>query len=203
MNLLHKLVTRSLHYNIVFEAQHIQGLKNVIADKLSRFQLQDLQILAPPSPNHGSSDTRLPVTYSILQQLVRSLQYTCNSHFFRIVFKAMYLVAFYSFLRIGEITKTNSEVQNNITFEEVKFLFHKSASIPHSFEIYMSNFNNVDKASHILLISETSQRAMCPVSALWEFCLLRGTYSVYLFCFMNGDPIPRQFFNQYLRFAFT
>ena len=116
----------------------------------------------------------------------------------------MYLVAFYSFLRIGEITKTNCEVQNNIKFEEVKFLFHKSASIPHSFEIHMSNFkHNVDKASHILLISETSQRAMCPVSALWEFCLLRGTHSGYLFCFMNGDPIPRQFFNQYLRFAFT
>jgi hypothetical protein len=36
MNLLRKLVTRSLHYNIVFEAQHIQGLQNVIADKLSR-----------------------------------------------------------------------------------------------------------------------------------------------------------------------
>ena len=43
MNLLHKLVTRSVHYNIVFEAQHIQGLQNVIADKLSRFQLQDLR----------------------------------------------------------------------------------------------------------------------------------------------------------------
>jgi ribosomal protein S3AE len=43
MNLLRKLVTRSIHYNIVFEAQHIQGLQNVIADKLSRFQLQDLR----------------------------------------------------------------------------------------------------------------------------------------------------------------
>ena len=54
MNLLRKLVTRSLHYNIVFEAQHIQDLQNVIADKLSRFQLQDLQILAPQLDENGT-----------------------------------------------------------------------------------------------------------------------------------------------------
>lgn len=47
MSLLRRLVTQALKYNIVFEADHIPGLQNVIADKLSRFQLQDLKILAP------------------------------------------------------------------------------------------------------------------------------------------------------------
>ena len=47
MSLLRRLVTQALKYNIVFEADHIPGSQNVIADKLSRFQLQDLKILAP------------------------------------------------------------------------------------------------------------------------------------------------------------
>lgn len=48
MSLLRRLVTQALKYNIVFGADHIPGLQNVIADKLSRFQLQDLKIIAPP-----------------------------------------------------------------------------------------------------------------------------------------------------------
>ena len=59
MNLLRKLVTRSLHYNIVFEAQHIQGLQNGIADKLFRFQLQDLQILVPQLDENGTDVSHL------------------------------------------------------------------------------------------------------------------------------------------------
>ena len=51
MKLMRRLVIKAMTYNIVFEAEHIQGLQNIIADKLSRLQLDDLKRLAPQLEN--------------------------------------------------------------------------------------------------------------------------------------------------------
>ena len=47
MALVRRLVVQALKYNIFFEAKHIPGLKNILADKLSRFQVSDFKRLAP------------------------------------------------------------------------------------------------------------------------------------------------------------
>ena len=41
-----------------------------------------------------------------MKRLISSLQITTKSHFSLVLFKAMYLVAFQCFLRIGEFTYT-------------------------------------------------------------------------------------------------
>lgn len=51
-----------------------------------------------------SFDIRLPITLSILDKLIDALEYTASNWFDIILFKAMYLFAFYTFARIGEIT---------------------------------------------------------------------------------------------------
>lgn len=67
-------------------------------------------------------DSRLPITPAILKSLIYSLIHTCNSNFLRHMLKAMYLLAFHAFLRIGEITGSTSSqgnclCTNNITFK--------------------------------------------------------------------------------------
>ena len=47
MNLLRRLVVASLNFNIIFRAKHIPGFSNIIADYLSRFQLQAARSRAP------------------------------------------------------------------------------------------------------------------------------------------------------------
>ena len=42
---------------------------------------------------------------------------------------------------------------------------------------------------------------MCPVTALWEYCKLRGSGEGPLFCFMDKTPIPRQFFTSQLQLS--
>ena len=44
-----------------------------------------------------SCDVRLPITPEILSKIIQSLPYTCQSHFLRTVWKAMYLLAFHAF----------------------------------------------------------------------------------------------------------
>ena len=47
MKLIRRLVVQALKFNIVFEASYIPTLKNVLADKLSRFQIAEFKKLAP------------------------------------------------------------------------------------------------------------------------------------------------------------
>ena len=47
MKLIRRLVIQALRFNIFFSARHIPGLRNVIADKLSRLQMVEFRRVAP------------------------------------------------------------------------------------------------------------------------------------------------------------
>ena len=53
-----KLVSICLHHNILFKAKHIPGVRNQLADALSRLQVQTFRQLAPP--HMDSSPTEIP-----------------------------------------------------------------------------------------------------------------------------------------------
>jgi hypothetical protein len=60
MKLVRRLVLTSLKYNIFFKAKHIPGKRNILADKLSRFQLQDAFRVAPHlNPNQTAVPAEL------------------------------------------------------------------------------------------------------------------------------------------------
>jgi len=62
MFLIRKLVLSCLRYNVHFQARHIAGTKNILADKLSRLQVQQFHQLAP-------SADQLPVPVPVLPVL--------------------------------------------------------------------------------------------------------------------------------------
>ena len=47
MLLIRKLVLSCMLYNIRFKASHVPGFQNVLADKLSRSQVQEALVIAP------------------------------------------------------------------------------------------------------------------------------------------------------------
>lgn len=67
-----------------------------------------------------TTDPRLPITPEILSSLLQSLEHTTSSFFTKLLLKAMFILAFCAFLRIGEITKTLNPTQ--ISFYLVMFL---------------------------------------------------------------------------------
>ena len=57
-------------------------------------------------------DIRLPITVTILNRLVESLVHTTKNMYYQYLYKTMFLFAFYTFARIGELTSSvNSAVQ--------------------------------------------------------------------------------------------
>jgi len=142
-------------------------------------------------------DSRLPITPAILNSLIHSLIHTCNSNFLRHMFKAMYLLAFHAFLRIGEITGSTPPqgkclCANNITFKfdhantleglELKFNQYKHRSGMHLPVLFVQR--------------NLSNPIMCPVMALWEYWQLRKHIDLNapLFSFMADSKLSRQFF---------
>lgn len=155
-----------------------------------------------------TKDSRLPITPSILKGLISSLPHTSTSRFLGCMLRAMYLLAFHAFLRIGEITGPQPPLGNCLGMNSIHFLFEKS-TLPYAVEIQMSHFKH-SKGKHIptLLIQQNLlQENMCPVKSLWEYIQLRGVDKVHsskpqpLFSFMDNSPISRHFFTQQLQLS--
>ena len=60
MHLVRRLVITCLHFNILFQARHIPGKHNVLADHLSRLQVAKFRQLAPGAAQHPETVSQLP-----------------------------------------------------------------------------------------------------------------------------------------------
>ena len=96
--------------------------------------------------------------------------------------RAIYLLMFHAFLRIGEVTRS----RNNLCFSQVSVL---SDSLVIVFQQAKHQFG-----SHISSSVPRSRSSFCPVTALSVFFSLRGLRSGPFFCEPDLSPItPRQF----------
>lgn len=139
-------------------------------------------------------DTRKPITFMILQQLITSLihVYVC------IMLKAMYLLAFFGMLRVGEFT-ASSKTNVILHMENVRFAYQDKTSTPSSFELSISGYKHSQGRTTILFIERNNKaQALCPVIALWKYFQLRASSSGPLFSFMDGSPVSRSFFTKQL-----
>lgn len=146
-----------------------------------------------------SADSRLPITPSILQQIVNSLQFTTKSDFLRKLFKAMFVLAFCAFLRIGEITKTSSPVQHFLLFSNVTLgSLHNKNFI----DITIPHFKHSKSNNTTLRIYENlGNLQLCPYQSLLNYLHQRRHKlgSEPLFSFMDGAPVSRAYFSQQLK----
>ena len=63
-------------------------------------------------------DSRLPITLPILVRIMKGLDIFCVSQYDLFMFKAMCAMAFFAFLRIGEITVSMVTFYNWIKFRK-------------------------------------------------------------------------------------
>jgi len=188
--------TVATYVSTVNYVQKMAGFPDIANNFVAKKMLQGLRKLT------ARADTRLPITPSILKALIQSLDHFGFSSFIKTLLKAMHLLAFHAFLRIGEITQSDPKVQNNLAFHAVKFLFANSSD-PYAFELNFEKFKHHTGVScHKLLVKENQQQlAICPVKALWEYCKVRGQMDGPLFCFLDGTPISRRFFTQKMQLS--
>lgn len=146
-------------------------------------------------------DIRLPITRNILWSLVQSLPRITLCHFTRTLFKAMFLVMFACFLRLGEVTATSSPPL--IHRSHVSFKYKHPTGELIGFDLTIKDYKHSHGSQKQFFVPAQHDSNTCPVYSLRSYLNLRKTSSGPLFAFMNDSPIPRSYFDRHLRLALT
>ena len=136
-------------------------------------------------------DLRLPITLSLLNKICYSLTTILSSQFDRLLFRSMFLLSFFAFLRVGEITVVGQTNPNTLHLHHVTFLSDGTL------QINFSRFKHSHGRSASVLI-KPRQVDWCPVSSLKKYIQLRGLHSGFLFIQSNSQPVHRNKFSSIL-----
>ena len=143
------------------------------------------QLLTSLNKKFKCPDNRYPISESVLFKLLDNISFITLHRYNQLLLSAMFTYAFYFALRVGEITKS----QHNIQLSQVKanekevyidFLSYKHSS--NKTEIHMIKSSNVP---------------YCPVKILNEYLLWRGNQEGPLFI-LEGKAIARTYFSKQL-----
>jgi hypothetical protein len=102
-------------------------------------------------------DIRLPLTVTVLGHLLQALAHVTKAYYQRIMFEAMFLLAFYAFLRIWEITSCSKTYKNLLMFQDVTL--HKYQSGQTTANLKMSHFKHSTSKHPVLLEIKSQAKA--------------------------------------------
>ena len=99
-------------------ATHVSAIAAVhkiagVTDPTTIFLIQ--KVLQGARRARPQCDTRLSITLPILIKLVDSLPHICDSYWDRSLYRCMHLMAFFAFLRVGEMTTSSGTETNAMT----------------------------------------------------------------------------------------
>ena len=144
-------------------------------------------------------DTRLPITLPILKHMMIVTPSVTSSTYQAIMFKAMCSMAFFAFLRIGEITTTRQahEVLQLSQVTKQNNEAGATVSMRVTFHQFKHHYNQ-----HPMVILLTRHPNVCPVQSLLDYIHLRGTVEGPLFQTLEGKPVSRTAFTDQLSLTF-
>ena len=144
-------------------------------------------------------DTRLPITLSILRNILRQVPALCSSAYETHLFTAMCSTAFFAFLRIGEITVCSRSPSVLHIGQVVKMVEPSGfiAGLKITFHDFKHSYN---QRPVVLTLSRRSD--ICPVQNLLEYLSVRGLTDGPLFRMPSGSAVPRTSFTKFLSMLF-
>lgn len=148
----------------------------------------------------GHSDSCLPITGPILCKLIDALPQVVTSRFHHIMLKAMYLLAFYAFLRIGEITVKSTKELKVLQLTDVTF--HNEDGILQGASLILRVYKHSDHPKTIYLPCDMAN-SYCPVKALNDYINPAQHKTGPLFCFPCGSPVSHSYFSNCLKLTLS
>lgn len=140
-------------------------------------------------------DTRLPITPQILIQLITSLPHICTNAYEAKLFSAAFSLAFFGFLRIGEIAMSSRKA-NHYVIGITDILVDNSKS-----NVYLTlRYSKTDQSGKgVTIIIPKANGIHCPLTNAQAFLGVRPPFPGPLFCHFGGDPLTRYQFSAILR----
>lgn len=145
-------------------------------------------------------DSRLPITLPILERILVSTSNITDSYYEVCLLRAMFSIAFYAFLRVGEITVSGKQSSNTpLQLHQVSQLCNSSGyvkAIKSSFGNYKHSYN-----TRPFSITVHRQAGSCSVQCLLDYLDQKGYAHGAFFKLSSGNPVPRNTFSSFLSLA--
>ena len=154
------------------------------------------QILKGSAKLRPSKECRLPITKALLHRMILELLKE-QPGFYRALFIAMFLLAFYGFLRLSEFTYS-PDTNHCLAINDLEYrrLYEAQNQLVIHFRSFKHSIQS--SVSHIIINNQQSAQ-FCPVFWMKRFISLRGTSEGPLFCHPDLSPITRKQFGDKLR----
>ena len=136
-----------------------------------------------------SPDTRMPITKPILLKILSALPETIPDNNNIIILRAIFLLAFHGFFRLGELVVQDKEhVAKVIQRTDLNFVGDQGVQIRLNYFKHMKNNQPVT-----ILLSPSKDVLICPVRALYIYTSNFNHKSGPSFAFKSGAPVSRAF----------
>ena len=133
------------------------------------------------------ADRRIPITHEMLLKILQAVDYTADSKYLALMFKALFSLMFHAFLRIGEVTHSPHNISyNNIVID------HKTVAVT-----FVSFKHHV--GDPVTVVIATNPSKSCPVKLLNQYLALRGKLYGPLFCMPGAVAVTPGMLREMLR----
>jgi integrase len=143
----------------------------------------------------GRPDNRRPITIPILVRLINLLHAICASNYEAIRFETAFLVAFFGFLRIGELAADSNVINNGHIIG-----IHDVAIKGNHMNLTIRSSKTDQKGdSTTLKFERVTSGGLCPVRAMERFLAIRPDKEGPLLIHFGGRPLTRYQFDHMLK----
>ena len=141
----------------------------------------------------SGQQSRLPITPDILSNIKKVWDTTSKEHD-TIMLWAAYCLAFFGFLRIGEITVPSDSGYDPSTHLSLADVAFNHATDPSQMDIFIKQSKTDPFRKGVTLTLGRTQSQLCPVAVMASYIVKRGQIPRPLFQFQNGTFLTRQMF---------
>lgn len=136
---------------------------------------------------HAQPQLRTPVTPTILRALLSAIEAMPWSSYIKRLYMAMYTLAFYAFLRVGEMTHSRHALRHQ------DCVLHPSA-ITLTFRSY-----KFSRGGQTSLVIPAANHDLCPHQHMSQYLFMRPRGAVLLFVDQHGNGVSGRRFTTHLR----
>jgi hypothetical protein len=185
--------------NIYIENKYPNPLSGSNGQPLLRLQLVMRGIHKGHRPGHGHQlSKRLPITVDILKNICQILRHGCFGPYLDCLMEAACLLAFFAFLRCGELTTSSSSFSPdiNLCLEDIQLVYQHETATEFYIYIKVSKTDPFRQGCRVHIFRHST--AICPIQAMVRYLTVRKPLSADslspLFLLPDYSPLSRKSF---------
>lgn len=133
----------------------------------------------------AAADTRRPVSFAVLGEVVTQLENVCRSRFEYVLFRAAFILTFFGAFRVGELVSKNKRGEGGVDVQDVQLRGDALGVF-----LKRSKTDQLGKGAWVELRSVPGS-PLCPVTAVGEFCRVRPAGGGTFFRHEDGSALSR------------